>query len=72
MKEITPPTEDMADEKKMACYVRGYHVYKDRWAAAIGEVWCVVGKIFVVKLCSHKIFSYVFCVQNYFYNYELR
>ncbi len=24
-------------EKELACCVRGYHVYKDIWAAAIGE-----------------------------------
>ena len=24
-------------EKEVACCVRGYHVYKDIWAAAIGE-----------------------------------
>ena len=28
----------MACEKEMACCVRGYHVYKDTWAAATGEV----------------------------------
>jgi len=28
----------MAGEKEMACCVRGYHVYKDIWAAGIGEV----------------------------------
>ena len=35
--EIAPRAEDMACEKEMAC-VRVYHVYKDTWAAAIGEV----------------------------------
>ena len=64
---IAPHAKEMAGEKEMACCVRGYHVYKDMWAAAIGELllchhWCVIGKIFVVKLCSRKIFSYVFCV----------
>ena len=24
-------------EKELACCVRGYHVYRDIWAAAIGE-----------------------------------
>ena len=24
-------------EKEVTCCVRGYHVYKDTWAAAIGE-----------------------------------
>ena len=53
--------------------VRGYHVYKDRWAAAIGEVLVCSReganqrrKFFVVKLYSRKIFLYVFCVRKYF------
>ena len=47
----------------MACCVRSYHVYKDIWAAAIGEVRvCRMeptneGKIFVAKLYSCKLFS---------------
>ena len=50
----------MAGGKEMACCVRGHHVYKDMWTAAIGEglvchCWCVV----VRKLLSRKIFSYV-------------
>ena len=58
----------------MACCVRGYHEYKDMEAAATREVlvcgrWrAVVGKFFVVKLYSCKIFSYVFCVRKYFCN----
>ena len=32
---------EMACEKEMASCVRGYHIYKDIWAAAIGEDWCV-------------------------------
>ena len=36
--EITPRAEEMAGEKDTACCVRGYHVYKDIWAAAIQEV----------------------------------
>ena len=53
----------MACEKMMACCVRGYHVYKDIWAAAIGEVLVCSrertneGKIFVAKLYSCKLFS---------------
>ena len=49
-------------------------MYKDIWAAAIQEVLVCsreptnVGKYFVVKLYSCKIFSYVFCVRKYFYN----
>ena len=30
--------KEMTCEKEMACCVSGYHVYKDIWAAAIGEV----------------------------------
>jgi len=58
----------------MAYYVRGYHVYKDIWPAAIREVLVRtteptnVGKIFIVELYSRKIFLYIFCVQKYFYN----
>ena len=72
--EIAPRAKEMAGEKEMAYCVRGYHIYKDIWAAAIREVLLCstkptnVGKIFVVELYSHKIFSYVFCVRKYFYN----
>ena len=38
IEEIAPLAEEMACEKEMACCVRGYHVYKDIRAAAIGEV----------------------------------
>ena len=64
----------MAGEKETACCVIGYHVYKDIWAAAIWKVLVCstepinVGKIFIVKLYSRKIFSYVFSVRKYFYN----
>jgi len=64
----------MAGEKEIACCVRGYHVYKDIWAAAIREVLVCsmeptnVRKIFVVKLYPRKVFSYVFCVRKYFHN----
>ena len=63
----------MACEKEMAC-VRGYHVCKDIWAAAVGEVLVCsreptnVGKTFGVKLYLLRKFSYVFYVQKYFYN----
>ena len=43
IEEITPRAEEMADEKEMACCVRGYHVYKDIWAATIGEVLVLAG-----------------------------
>ena len=42
-------------KKEMACCVRGYHVYKDIWAATIGDVSllvCRCRKNFVVQLCS--------------------
>ena len=38
LEEIAPHAEEMACGKEMACCVRGYHVYKDIWAAAILEV----------------------------------
>ena len=38
IEEITPHAEETACEKEMACCVRGYHVYKDTWAPAIGEL----------------------------------
>ena len=39
IEEIAPRAEEMACEKQMACCVRDvYQVYKDIWAAAIGEV----------------------------------
>ena len=74
IEEITPRAEEMAGEKEMACCVRGYHVYKDIWAATTLEVLVRsmeptnVGKIFIVELNSRKIFSDVFCVRKYFYN----
>ena len=39
--------EELAGEKEMACCVRGYKVYEDMWAAAIGHV--VIRKIVVVN-----------------------
>ena len=36
--EIAQRAEEMTCEKETACCVRGYHVYKDIWAAVIGEV----------------------------------
>ena len=38
IEEIALRAKVMVCEKEMACCVRGYHVYKDMWAAAIGEV----------------------------------
>ena len=56
-KEVAMYAKEMAGEKETACCVRSYHKYKDIWAAVTGEFRCViVGKIFIVKLYSHKIF----------------
>ena len=38
IEEITLHAEEMAGEKEMACCIRGYHVNKDMWEGAIGEV----------------------------------
>ena len=38
IEEIATRAKEMACEKEIGCCVRGYHVYKDIWAAAIGEV----------------------------------
>ena len=68
----------MAGEKEIACCVRGYHVYKDIWAAAIQEVLLCsreptnVGKYFVVKLYSRKILSYVFCVRKNIFTMKIK
>ena len=35
IEQITSRAKEMACKKKMTCCVRGYHVYKDIWAAAI-------------------------------------
>ena len=62
----------MAGEKESACCVRGYHVYKDIWAAAIWEVLVCsmeptnVSKIFVVKLYSRKIVVRFLCTKIFF------
>ena len=59
IEEIAPHAKEMACEKEMVCCVRGYQVYKDIGAEAIGEVLVcsreqTVGEIFVVKLYSRK------------------
>ena len=62
----------MACEKEMVCCVIGYHVYKDIWAAAIGEVLVCsreltnVTEIVIVKLYTRKKIFHVFCVRKYF------
>ena len=38
IEEIALHAEEMACEKEIACCFRGYHVYKDIGAAAIGKV----------------------------------
>ena len=38
IKQIALRAKEMACEQEVACCVRGYQVYKDIWAAAIGEV----------------------------------
>ena len=38
IENIALRAEEMAGVNEIACCVRGYHVYKDIWAAAIGEV----------------------------------
>ena len=75
IEEIAPRAEEMACEKEMACCVRGVvpriqgYMGSSNWGSA-----CVYqganqrGKIFVVKLYSRKIFSYIFFVRKYFYN----
>ena len=42
IEEMALRAEEMACEKEMACCVRGYHMYKDTWAAVIGDL-CVAG-----------------------------
>ena len=62
----------MAGEKEIACCVRGYHVYKDIWAAAIREVLVCsqeptnVGNIFVVKFIHVKYFHTFSVYENIF------
>ena len=51
IEEIAPCAKEMAGEKEMACCVRGYHVYEEKWAAAnlkvlVCNCWCVVVRKF--------------------------
>ena len=57
---IVPCAEEMAGEKEMSSCVRGYHIYENMWAAAIGEsLVCHCWKIFFCKiLFARKIFSF--------------
>ena len=62
--------DEMAGEKEIACCVRGYHVYKDIWAAAIQEVLVSsteptnVGKIQnyirVKYFCTFSVYENIF------------
>ena len=73
----------MACEKETACFVRGYHVYKDIWAAAIGEVLVCSrepnksGKIFVVKyirvkyVCTFSLYKNIFATKYKQLRYSL-
>ena len=60
--EIAPCAEDTACEKEMACCVRGYHVYKDTWAAAIGEVLVCNREPTNGENCRCKI---IYCVKYF-------
>ena len=63
--------EEMVCEKEMVCGVRGYHVYKDIWAPAIGEVLVCSREPTNVRVKLYirlKKVSYVFRVGKYFYN----
>ena len=76
--EIASHFEEMAGEKEIACCVRGYHIFKDIWAAAIQEVLVCsteptnVGKIFIVKFIHVKYFRTFSVYENIFYNEKLR
>ena len=71
IEEIALHAKEMACEKEMVCFVRGYQVYKDIGAAAIGEMLVcsreqTVGEIFIVKLCSRKkIFVHFLCTKMF-------
>ena len=74
IEEIAAPAEEVACVKEMVGCVRGYHVYRDICAGAIGEVLVCsrelanVGEILVVKFNSRKKNSCVCCVQKHLYN----
>ena len=54
---------EMACETEMASCVRGYHIYKDIWVAAIGEVLVC---FHFVKLYLHKYFRMFSAYENIF------
>ena len=70
--EIAPRAEEIVGEKEIACCVRGYHIYKNIWAAAILEVLVCsmepsnIGKFFVVKLYLRRIFRRFSVYENIF------
>ena len=77
IEEIAPCAEEMADEKEIACCVRG-HVYLDIWAVAIRKVLVCstehtnVGKNFVIKFIRVKYYIYtithfIFVVKIFLY-----
>ena len=75
IEEIAPHAKEMTGEKQMVCCVRGYHIYKSIWAAAIGVVlvchcWCVVvGKFSLLKNQIHiKYFHMLSVFENIFHN----
>ena len=79
IEEITPRAKEMTGEKQMVWCVRGYHIYKSIWAAAIGELlvcrcWCVViGKFSLLKNYIHiKYFHTLSVFEKIFYNEKRR
>ena len=72
IEEIASHAEEMAGEKEIACCVRGYHIYKDIWAAAIRKVLVCsteptnIGKIFVVNYICVKYFRMFSVYENIF------
>ena len=72
IEEIAPCAEEMADEKEIACCVRGHIYGMDIWAAAIREVLVCsteptnVGKIFVINFICVKYFCTFSVYENIF------
>ena len=72
IEEIAPRAEEMADEKEIACYVRGHIYGMDIWAAVIREVLVCsmkptnVGKIFAINIIHVKYFHTSSVYENIF------
>ena len=72
IEEIAPRAKEMADEKEIACCVRGHIYGMDIWAAAIQEVLVCsmeptnVGKIFVINFSCVKYFRTFSVYKNIF------